>query len=119
MTAFMSQDEGLLKAAREGRDVYSSIAAIAFNTTYEDCSEFFPEGTPIRHNEQGEWEKCDKSICEKISDGHSDTNYAGKNRRSQAKSIVLGELYKNIQMPLYKVICAEKYVNPITQGCIA
>ena len=114
MTAFMSQDEGLLKAAREGRDVYSSIAAIAFNTTYEDCSEFFPEGTPIRHNEKGEWEKCDQTVCEKISDGHSDTNYAGKNRRSQAKSIVLGR-----QMPLYKVICAEKYVNPITQGCAA
>ena len=40
LTAFLSQDVGLLKAAREGRDVYSSIAAIAFNTTYENCSEF-------------------------------------------------------------------------------
>ena len=89
----MSQDEGLLKAAREGRDVYSSIAAIAFNTTYEDCCEFFPEGTPIRHNEKGEWEKCDQSICEKLADGHSDTNYEGKNRRSQSKSIVLGICY--------------------------
>jgi len=110
----MSQDEGLLKAAREGRDVYSSIAAIAFNTTYEECSEFFPEGTPIRHNENGELVACDKSICEKLADGCTDTNYAGKNRRAQAKSIVLGR-----QMPLYKVICAEKYVNPITQGCAA
>ena len=89
----MSQDEGLLKAAREGRDVYSSIAAIAFNTTYEDCCEFFPEGTPIRHNEKGEWEKCDQSICEKLADGHSDTNYEGKNRRSSSKSIVLGICY--------------------------
>ena len=119
LTAFLSQDVGLLKAAREGRDVYSSIAAIAFNTTYENCSEFFPEGTPIRHNEKDEWEACDQSICEKLADGHSDTNYAGKNRRTQAKSIVLGELYKNIQMPLYKAICAEKYVNPITQGSVA
>ena len=83
----MSQDEGLLKAAKEGRDVYSSIAAIAFNTTYENCCEFNSDGT---------------------------TNYEGKERRSQAKSIVLGR-----QMPLYKAICAEKYVNPITQGCAA
>lgn len=83
----------MLESARCGGDVYSAIAAIAFNTSYENCLEFFPEGTPIRHNAKGEWEMCDSSICEKFADGHTDTNYAGKNRRTQSKSIVLGICY--------------------------
>ena len=92
MTAWLSQDKGLIAAAKEGKDIYSSIAAIAFNTTYEDCCENFLD-------ENGK--KTDK------------VNKEGKERRNNAKKIILGEQ----QMPLYKVIYAEKCMNSITQRC--
>lgn len=66
MAAFLSKDTGLLEAAKTGKDVYSSIAAIAFNKSYEECSEFNSDGS---------------------------FNKEGKERRSQAKVIVLGILY--------------------------
>lgn len=72
MTAFMSHDEGLMAAAKTGKDIYSSIAAIAFNKTYEECCEFY-------FDENGN--KTDKF------------NKEGKERRSQAKIIVLGICY--------------------------
>ena len=49
-----------------GKDLYSEIASKAFNKPYEECKEFNPDGT---------------------------TNKAGKERRTQAKSILLGVLY--------------------------
>lgn len=49
-----------------GKDLYAEIAALSFNTTYENCLEFRPDGT---------------------------TNPEGKARRSNAKSILLGVLY--------------------------
>ena len=49
-----------------GKDLYSEIASKAFNKPYEECREFNPDGT---------------------------TNKAGKERRTQAKSILLGCLY--------------------------
>ena len=59
-------DEKMLQAYREGKDLYAEIASLSFNTTYENCLEFRPDGT---------------------------TNKEGKERRSQAKSILLGVLY--------------------------
>lgn len=59
-------DEKMLDAYRKGKDLYAEIASLSFNTTYENCLEFRPDGT---------------------------TNPDGKNRRSQAKSILLGVLY--------------------------
>lgn len=50
----------------EGKDLYSEIASKAFNKPYEQCKEFNPDGT---------------------------TNKDGKERRTQAKSILLGVLY--------------------------
>ena len=50
----------------EGKDLYSEIASKAFNVPYEDCKEFREDGT---------------------------TNKQGKERRTQAKSILLGVLY--------------------------
>ena len=50
----------------EGKDLYSEIASKAFNKPYEECKEFRPDGT---------------------------TNKEGKERRTQAKSILLGVLY--------------------------
>ena len=50
----------------QGKDLYCEIASKAFNKPYEDCQEFRPDGT---------------------------VNKAGKERRSQAKTILLGVLY--------------------------
>lgn len=50
----------------EGKDLYSEIASKAFNMPYDECREFRPDGT---------------------------TNKAGKERRTQAKSVLLGVLY--------------------------
>lgn len=65
MTA-MCQDPAMIQAYHEGKDLYASIASLAFNKPYEDCLEFRPDGT---------------------------TNREGKERRSSAKSILLGILY--------------------------
>jgi len=62
----MCGDPKMIKAYQEGKDLYAEIAALSFNTTYDNCLEFRPDGT---------------------------TNPDGKNRRSQAKSILLGVLY--------------------------
>lgn len=62
----MCGDAKMLKAYQEGRDLYAEIAALAFNTTYDNCLEFRPDGT---------------------------TNPDGKARRNQAKTILLGVLY--------------------------
>jgi len=70
----MCSDPKMIKAYQEGKDLYAEIAALSFNTSYDNCLEFRPDGT---------------------------TNPEGKNRRSQAKSILLGRLNK---MPLMLVI---------------
>lgn len=62
----MCQDPKMIQAYKEGKDLYAEIAALSFNTTYDNCLEFRPDGT---------------------------TNPEGKERRSQAKSILLGVLY--------------------------
>lgn len=67
ITAFISQDPEMIKAFKEGRDVYASIASIAFNVPYEKCLEFHPE----THEYQPD----------------------GKARRGEAKTILLGICY--------------------------
>ena len=64
--AAMCGDEIMLQAYKEGKDLYASIASLAFNKQYDECLEFRPDGT---------------------------TNKEGKERRNQAKSILLGILY--------------------------
>lgn len=66
LTATMSADEKMIQAYCEGKDLYAAIASIAFQKPYEECLEFRPDGTK---------------------------NKAGKERRSQAKAIVLGICY--------------------------
>ena len=67
LTAFMSQDENMLNAYKEGKDLYAVIASLSFGKPYEECLEF----NPITHAKQVE----------------------GKERRSQAKTILLGLEY--------------------------
>ena len=72
LLSYISQDSNMLKAFKEGKDIYSTIAALAFKRPYEDCCEFYLD-------ENGN--KTDK------------VNRDGKERRSQAKGIVLGVTY--------------------------
>ncbi len=62
----MCGDPSMIEAYQKGKDLYASIASLAFGKPYEECLEFRPDGT---------------------------TNKEGKERRSSAKSILLGILY--------------------------
>lgn len=66
VTAHLSKDRKMKEAFMNGKDIYATIASLAFHKPYEECKEFRPDGT---------------------------VNPAGKERRTQAKSIVLGILY--------------------------
>jgi DNA polymerase I-like protein with 3'-5' exonuclease and polymerase domains len=66
VTAHLSKDRKMKEAFMNGKDIYATIASLAFHKPYEECKEFRPDGT---------------------------VNLAGKERRTQAKSIVLGILY--------------------------
>lgn len=71
VTAHLSNDKKMQEAFINGKDIYATIAALAFHKPYEECKEFREDGT---------------------------VNPAGKERRTQAKSIVLGILYSR-QIP--------------------
>lgn len=43
LTAFAAQEPTMIKTFQEGRDIYATIASIAFNKPYEECLEFHPE----------------------------------------------------------------------------
>ena len=66
VTAYLSDDQTMQDAFIHGKDIYATIAGLAFGKPYEECLEFRPDGT---------------------------VNPSGKERRTQAKSIVLGILY--------------------------
>ena len=66
VTAHLSDDKKMQEAFIHGKDIYATIASLAFHKPYDECKEFRPDGT---------------------------VNPAGKERRSRAKSIVLGILY--------------------------
>ena len=68
----MCGDEKMLNAYREGKDLYAEIASLAFDVPYGECLEFYLD-------ENGK--KTDR------------VNKEGKERRTQAKSILLGILY--------------------------
>lgn len=66
VTAHLSNDKKMKEAFINGKDIYATIASLAFHKPYEECKEFREDGT---------------------------VNSVGKERRTQAKSIVLGILY--------------------------
>lgn len=47
VATFLSKDPILLKSYAEDKDVYAMIASMIFNIPYEDCLEFYPEGTEL------------------------------------------------------------------------
>lgn len=82
LTAFYSQDKAMIDAYDANKDLYAVIASKAFNMPYDDCLEFYPEGTKIQVDGK-----------EVICGNKTHQNKAGKERRSFAKSILLGILY--------------------------
>ncbi len=74
----MCQDPKMIQAYQNNKDLYAEIAALSFNTTYRECLEFMTD-------EDGNY------ILDE--NGERITYKAGKERRSQAKSILLGVLY--------------------------
>lgn len=64
--AHMSQDQNLIQAYKEGKDIYAWIAEKIYKVPYEECKEFRPDGTK---------------------------NPEGKKRRDSVKSIILGIMY--------------------------
>ena len=70
--AWLSGDTSMQNAYFTGKDLYSTMAAEAFHTTYENCLEFYLD-------ENGN--KTDK------------TNTEEKKRRTEIKSVLLGILY--------------------------
>lgn len=82
LTAQYAQDKNMIDAYSHGKDLYSVIASKSFGYSYEDCLEFYPEGTEILF--EGKNVICGKK---------THTNEEGKKRRTMAKSILLGILY--------------------------
>ena len=64
--AHMSDDEHMLNAYLEGKDLYSTMASKIYKVPYEECKEFRPDGT---------------------------VNPEGKQRRTSVKSVLLGIMY--------------------------
>lgn len=64
--AHMSEDEHLIQAYRDGKDIYAWIAEKIYNVPYDECREFRADGTK---------------------------NPEGKKRRDSVKSIILGIMY--------------------------
>lgn len=94
LLAFVSNDTEMIEAFKNGRDIYATIAALAFNMPYEKCLEFHPE----THEYQAE----------------------GKQRRSEAKTIVLGELLRyapSVEALVHRLL-SENFVNCITHRCM-
>ena len=82
LAAYLSQDKTLLDAYAKDRDAYAMIASAMFDVPYEDCLEFYPEGTEIEIDGK-------KIICGK----KTHVNKAGKERRSVGKTCVLAGNY--------------------------
>lgn len=72
LLSYLSNDRNMIEAFKHNKDIYATIASLAFNKSYEDCLEFYVD-------ENGK--KTDQ------------VNREGKERRTNAKSIVLGITY--------------------------
>ena len=86
----------------QDKDLYSEIASKAFNQTYRECLEFMTD-------EDGNW----------LYDEHGEriTYKAGKERRTQAKSILLGVLYGRGEASIGEQLhCTSKKAHDIKES---
>lgn len=65
--AFLSGDESMINAYKDGKDLYAIMGSQVYQLPYEDCREFYPDGT---------------------------VNAEGKHRRTTMKSVLLGIMYE-------------------------
>lgn len=65
--AFLSGDESMINAYKDGKDLYAIMGSQVYQLPYEDCREFYPDGT---------------------------VNADGKHRRTTMKSVLLGIMYE-------------------------
>ena len=65
--AFLSGDESMINAYKERKDLYAIMGSQVYQLPYEDCREFYPDGT---------------------------VNAEGKHRRTTMKSVLLGIMYE-------------------------
>ena len=65
--ASISGDENMQEAYKENKDLYAMMGATVYQMPYEECKEFYPDGT---------------------------VNKAGKERRTTMKSVLLGIMYE-------------------------
>lgn len=83
ITAFVSQDEEMIKAFVEKKDIYAIIAQSAYGNRYEDNLEWYPAGTVLKDENGNEY------ICgEKTK-----INEKGKKNRKVGKTIFLAITY--------------------------
>lgn len=103
LLTFYTKDPDMMSAYDNNRDLYATVASLAFDKPYEDCLEFYPEGAEITIKGK------------KVIAGYkTHTNEEGKKRRSAAKSILLGGPRGYI-MPPYMVTYIENNVNCTTK----
>lgn len=72
----------MINAYVQGKDLYAVIASAMYDNKYEDNLEFYPEGTIIEY--EGKQIVCGNK---------TQLNKAGKERRFEAKSVLIGLLY--------------------------
>lgn len=65
--AYLSGDDSMINAYKEGKDLYAIMGSQVYQLPYEDCKEFYPDGT---------------------------VNAEGKHRRTTMKSVLLGIMYE-------------------------
>ena len=80
--AHCSGDEEMINAYKQNKDLYALMAAKVYKKQYEDCLEYYPEGTKIIIDGK-------EIICKK----KEHVNKEGKARRSSVKAITLGIMY--------------------------
>ena len=96
----------MLKSYADNKDLYAQIASLSFHKSYEDCLEFYPEGTKIVVNGK-----------EVVCGYKTHTNVEGKKRRTAAKSILLGIMYgRGVNSIAEQLNCSLNEANDIVES---
>lgn len=109
-------DPQMYETFMQGKDLYAEIASKAFNVPYEECLEHFPKGTPIK-KVGNKWYYATEDDYDKLADGETDVYDDGKERRTRAKSILLGALYgRGVASIAYELGCTIEQAKQIKES---